>query len=235
MFERADGALDASSSGPRRRPDQELSDVPSLEDLLRLANRNPDIARWQDEITLREERIGLARANGTPNLDVSAGIQRFEEAGDTAFVVGVAIPLPISDRNRGGIMEAERELAGAREERKGAEVKVRAALRRAYHELSSVRQEAVSLSETVLPAARRTYEAASEGYRQGKYGYIQVLDAQRTLIQVRGQRIQAVEAYHKAIAELERLVGTDLESVERTEEGTRPRSGRSDPDAQPIP
>ncbi len=97
----------------------------------------------------------------------------------------------------------------------------------------------MSLSETVLPAARRTYEAASEGYRQGKFGFIQVLDAQRTLVQVRGQRIQALEAYHKAIAELERLIGTDLESVvrsrERSGEGTRPRSDRSDPDAQPIP
>ncbi len=222
-FERADGALD------------ELGDIPPLESLLRLANRNPDIARWQDEITLREERIGLVRANRTPNLNVSAGVQRLAEADETAFIVSVAIPLPISNRNRGAILAAERELHGVRAERRAADVKVRTALRRAYHELSSVRQEAVSLSETVLPAARRAHEAATEGYRQGKFGFLQVLGAQRTLVQVRGQRIQAVEAYHKAIAELERLVGTDLESVERSGEGTRPRSDRSDPGAQPTP
>ncbi len=211
-FERADGTLD------------ELGDIPPLKSLLRLANRNPDIARWRDEMDLRDGRLSLARAHRTPTLNVSAGIQRFAESDDTAFVVSVAIPLSTSNRNRGGILEAEHELAEAREERRAAEVKVGTALRRAYHGLSSVRQEAVSLSETVLPAARRAYEAASEGYRQGKFGYIQVLNAQRTLVQVKGQRIRALEAYHKAVAELERLIGTDLESV-----------GRPDPNARPIP
>lgn len=204
-FERADGALD------------ELSDIPPLDRLLELADRNPDMARWDDEMALREGRLGLEQANRTPNLDVSAGIQRLEEAGDTAFVVGVAIPLPVWNRNRGGIMEAEHELAGAREERKGTEVKVRTALRRAYHGLSSARQEAVSLGDEVLPAARRAFDAAQEGYRQGKFGYLEVLGAQRVFFETRQEYVDALASYRAALAKVERLAGAPLSSASRTD------------------
>ncbi len=226
-FEGADGEL------------SQIEPLPPVEPLIERVAESPGVLRYRDETTAAHARLELEQATAKPNLSVGGGIQRFEESGDSAFTVSVSIPLPLFDRNQGGILEAERELERIREERRAAEVRVRTALRKAYGELATARQSAVSLREKVLPAARRTYEAASEGYRQGKFGFIQVLDAQRTLVQVRGQRIQALEAYHKAIAELERLIGTDLESVvrsrERPGEGTRPHSDQSDPGAQPIP
>lgn len=211
-----------------------IRQIPPLTRLQELVASNPDVARWAAEMDLRRARVDLERANGRSNLGVAAGIQRFEESGDTAFKVGISIPLPLFGRNQGGILEARHELAKAGEERRAARVRVRAALSRAYQELSASRLEAVSLSETILPTARRAYEAAREGYRRGKFGYLEVLNAQRTLIEVGGQRIRALEAYHKAVAELERLIGTELEAVERVGEGDRPRSDGPGPDAQPL-
>lgn len=192
-----------------------LAEIPPLEGLLELASRNPDIARWGDEIALREEQVGLERANGRPNLRVSAGIQRFEETSDSAFVVGVAIPFAAFDRNQGGIAAAEHALAGAREERKSAEVNVRTALRSTYHELSSLRDEALALREKVLPAARRAFDAAQEGYRQGKFGYLDVLRAQSALVETNEEYVEALASYWTALAEVERLIGTRIDDDSR--------------------
>ena len=71
---------------------------------------------------------------------------------------------------------------------------------------------------TVLkgPAAGTAFDAASEGYRQGKFGYLDVLDAQRTLFEARGQFIETLTAYHKAVADIEHLIGERLDAVENT-------------------
>lgn len=49
----------------------------------------------------------------------------------------------------------------------------------------------MALRTNVLPAAQRAFEAATEGYRQGKFGYLEVLDAQRTLFDTRGRYLTA--------------------------------------------
>jgi cobalt-zinc-cadmium efflux system outer membrane protein len=193
-----------------------LAEIPPLEGVLKSALRNPDIARWADEIALNEEQVALERANGRPNLSVSAGIQRFAETNDAAFVVGVAIPLAVFDRNQGGIAAAEHTLAGAREERKSVEVEVRTALRSSYHELASLREEAIALREKVLPAARRAFDAAQEGYRQGKFGYLDVLSAQSALFETNEEYVEALASYWTALAEVERLTGTPIDHDGRT-------------------
>ena len=45
---------------------------------------------------------------------------------------------------------------------------------------------------------------------------LEVLDAQRTLFEARGQYIDALAAYHKAVAEVERLLGEGFEAVPDT-------------------
>ena len=82
-----------------------------------------------------------------------------------------------------------------------------------YAELSSAFAEATTLQNDVLPGAQSAFEAFSEGYRQGKFGFLDVLDAQRTLFEARGRYLEALTAYHRAVADMERLIGEPLEAV----------------------
>jgi cobalt-zinc-cadmium efflux system outer membrane protein len=66
------------------------------------------------------------------------------------------------------------------------------------------------LQQDVLPATHETFQATQEGYRQGKFGFLDVLDAQRTLFETRGQFLEALTAYHQAVADIERLIGEGL-------------------------
>jgi cobalt-zinc-cadmium efflux system outer membrane protein len=135
------------------------------------------------------------------------------EAGAAALVLSFSIPLPVVNRHQGAILEAQHRLAKAGEEGRAADVRVRTALATAYATLTAAFAEATTLRDAIVPGARRVLEATSEGYRQGKFSLLDVLDAQRTLFEARGQYIEALATYHKAVAEAERLLGGELATV----------------------
>lgn len=194
----------------------EIAPVPSAEKLESLISQNPDIARWMSEMVFRRAGIELAKARGIPDLTLSAGVRKFNENNDNAFVFEVSIPLPIFDRNQGGILEAHRRLAKAGEERRSVKLRVINDLAQAYQSLSSAYAEAIALKKYVLLGAQSAFESSREGYRHGKFDYLVVLDAQRTLFETRAQYIEVLNQYHQAVSELERLIGTGLDSLAPT-------------------
>ena len=200
-FSQVNGQLDA------------LAPVPPAEQLTPLLAQNPDVARWAAELRQREAALALEEASRVPDVTLSGGVAYFNETDDGAFIVGVGLPLPLVDRNQGGIAEARAKLAKAREEQRAAEVRAHTELGEACEELASSHEEASALKAEVLPAAQRAFDAAQEGYRQGKFGYLEVLDAQRTLFEARQKLIEALASYHSAVASVERLVGRTLTSA----------------------
>jgi cobalt-zinc-cadmium efflux system outer membrane protein len=183
---------------------------PSLTELRARITENPDLARWASEIAQRQASLALEQSKRVPDITAIAGYRRFTDADRDALVVGLSIPLPVFDRNEGGIAEAENRLAKASEEQRATQAHVSTALAEAYRVLSSAHQEVLTLQAAVLPGAQQTFAAVSEGYRLGKFGYLDVLDAQRTLISASGQHLRALADYHKAIADVERLTGVPL-------------------------
>ncbi|MHC4558816.1 MAG: TolC family protein, partial [Planctomycetota bacterium] len=121
-------------------------------------------------------------------------------------------------RNQGNINEAVYMLAKAKNDRKAVETNTHAALAEAVTKLSSAFSETTVLKSDVLPSAQSAFDAASQGYREGKFEYLDVLDAQRTLFEVRGKYIKALAKYHKSRADAERLIGQDLDGVKNLPE-----------------
>ena len=196
-----------------------VDDLPSSDALLGRAHEAPEIARWSTEMEMYEAAIEMQKAVRIPDVELSGGVKRELENRWDSYVLSVGIPIPLFDRNRGGIREAECNLARGREGRKAAEVAISADLFETYHILSASHKEAVSLASTVLPAAERALEATGEGYRQGKFGYLDVLDAQRTLFEVKAQYIDALESYHESVMRVERIIGCELGDASRDETG----------------
>jgi cobalt-zinc-cadmium efflux system outer membrane protein len=187
--------------------------IPTVEQLANRIFQNPNIARWTVEIAHRSAAIQLERSRRVPDLSIDGGMKHLSESGDVAFILGLSLPLPLFDRNQGAIREAEYNLAKAFEERKSAEVTVRTALATAYSALSAVASTVSSLKNEVLPSAQGTFDAVTEGYRIGKFDFLEMLDAQRTLFDVRSSYIDALAKYHKAVADVERLIGEPLQST----------------------
>ncbi len=157
-------------------------------------------------------RIALERARRIPDVTISAGYKRVTAGGrpDNQAVVGVSIPLPIFDTNRGAIMEATHNAAKAEADLAGEQLEQRLALAQAYAGYENATQEARRLKRDVLPAARDALDAMSRGYALGKFQFLDVLDAQRTLFDAQTRYIRALTDAHLTYAELDRLVGTSL-------------------------
>ncbi len=107
-------------------------------------------------------------------------------------------------------------LAKTEEDRKAVEANLLAALAEASTKLSSSFSEINIIKNDVLPLARSAFDAASQGYREGKFEYLMVLDAQRTFFEVRGRYLKALAGYHKARADVERLIGRNLDSLQNS-------------------
>ncbi len=188
-----------------------LGSLPPLDSLKGHLAQNPDIARWEMEIEMREAAVDLERSAAMPDLAASAGVQTFEATGEDALIFGVAFALPLFDRNQGSIQAARHQLSKAKEEERAAETVVQRGLADAYTELTVSHAEAVTLKRDILPAAQRAFEAVRDGYQQGKFGYLDVLDAQRTMFEVMAKHVESLAAYHKAVVALERLIGRSID------------------------
>ncbi|MBN2129585.1 MAG: TolC family protein [Sedimentisphaerales bacterium] len=192
----------------------QLSPPPPFDRAAERLRENPDLGRWETEERKRRAALRLEKARASPDVTVSGGVQRFEETDDEALIFGLSIPIPIFDRNQGGIAEATANLARTRQRSEAVKVRMQATLSAAVNTLAAAHDETSILRSDVLPTAQQAFDAARRGYEQGKFDYLYVLDAQRTLFETKTQLIDSAEAYHKARADVERLIGRSLDMLE---------------------
>ena len=193
--------------------------IPGLECLRSHLSQSPELAWWEAEIRRREAALGSEKAERVPDVEAAIGWQRFEEDGTGAIALGVAIPLPVFDRNQGNITRAQYEISRAHAERTAAEASLKSRLNQAHAELLSAHGRVAALRSKVVPAMEQAFEAAREGYHQGKFGFLDMLDAQRGLFEARRSLVDALAHYHAARVEVERITGTSTEwlSEQRSE------------------
>jgi len=184
--------------------------APCYEDLLELIDRNPDLARGPDEVEFLEKSVDLEKAEAGSEMEVGFGVRYLAESEDTTYVAELSLPLAIFDRNQGGIERARLEMAAGKEDVRAAEVEAKLLLFQKQRELSSAYAEVCMLRDGALPGAETAFESVSEGYRAGKFNYLDVLDAERTLFETRESYLKALLSYHTAAAEVERIIGGPL-------------------------
>jgi cobalt-zinc-cadmium efflux system outer membrane protein len=188
---------------------------PAIDALTPLLAQNPEIARWETEVAQRQAALNLARAGAIPDVTGGVGYRHFRETenNDHAMLVTASIPLPLFGRNQGEISRARFGVLKAHADRHAAQARLHAQLTEAYQQLASAYEESRSLQNEILPTARRAYEAAETSFKEGKTGYLDVLDAQRTLTDIREQYVEALASYHQAATAVEGLIGQSLSSV----------------------
>ena len=189
----------------------EVHDLPAQEELLAQVEENPDIARWSAEIALREAAVDLSRARAIPNLTVGGGLRRFNATDENAYVFELGLPLPLTDRNQGRRRQARYELEKAKALKRDAETAVHSRLGELYYGLSAHHHAVTTLRDQTLPAARSAFDTAHKAYREGVTDYINVLDAERTLIDTQYQHVASLSEYHQTVIALESLLGVSLD------------------------
>lgn len=176
---------------------------------------NPDVLKLNTALERSKAVFDLERANGVPDPRLVAGLVEIPSAKDRALVVGVSLPIPVFNANRGNIDRARGELSRTEQLGRDAALSLGADLTRAQQQMDSAYVQAQALKTQILPSAQEGFKLAREGYEQGRFPYLEVLDAQRSLFGAKQQQIAALKAYHTARAVLERLTARHAESLKK--------------------
>lgn len=179
-------------------------EAPAPVDMISL-KQGADFQRSSAALDKAQAALSLEQATAIPDPTVSAGVRQFRDSDEKAFVVGVSIPLPVFNMNRGNIERARQEAVKADADRMIALQDGQTKLVEAQQNMQSAYLEATQYKDTVLPEADKAFAQARRGYGAGKFSYLEVLDAQRTLAETRLAYIAALKDYHFNKAEIERL------------------------------
>lgn len=169
----------------------------------------PAIRLAQLDIARRQALSDGERAKRVPDLTLTVGAKRDAELGRTQTVLGFSMPLPVLDSNQGHLLEALRREDQAREMLVATQLRVQAEVAQSTERLRLAREQVLLLRSEVLPLAQSAYDAAVKGYELGKFAFLDVLDAQRTLFQLRQHMLRQTADAHRAAAELDRALGRD--------------------------
>ena len=193
-FDAVDGPFDAGTAA-----------LPPLDALLLKAALNPELLATEAQARTYAARIGAARAARVPNVELSAGVRRFEEGGDFGFVAGASVELPFYTRNMDGVRAAEADAEAARLDAVAARLKSEGRIRQLVAHLDTLAAKTARLKGTVMPVTERALSLVRDAHKQGKAGYLDVLEARRTLVEARLQLIETVTEYARLRIDLGRL------------------------------
>ncbi len=187
--------------------------VPSLEALRgHVPGAHPLLEAAKMRRAAAELELDLAKAERIPDMAFEFTAGRDPE-GDTILEGGLEIPLPIFNRNQAKIARAEIRIRKSELEIQVARNGLLVRLTEAYRTFVAAQERATIYRDEILPKAQKALDQTQEGYRLGKFGHLDLLDAQRTLADARFADAAVVAELNLAATELEMLAGIRLEPI----------------------
>lgn len=137
----------------------------------------PDLLAAQRQVQRADTETRLQRALRTPNITVGGGYQR--NFGANAVVFGVTVPLPISNRNQGGVARADAERRQATNLATATATGVLLDVQQAINAVDVARARVEYIEREYLTPSRESRDIVLAAYRLGTADLIDFLDAQR--------------------------------------------------------
>lgn len=181
-----------------------------LESLIKAIDDNPQLMRWTAIRAQRDGNLLVARLKPIPDVTASVGWRYYSESGESAIRLGVSMPIPVLDRNRGGIREAQENSQKVHAERSVNRLALIAVVAKAHDTAMSQLQQLDMLRKTVLPNARQALATIEAGYSQGRFTVLEILDAYRTVHDAELMEHDALTSFYTAIATIEGLTASPI-------------------------
>ena len=175
-----------------------------------LAHRN-DLKSLQLNAQLTESELRLSKAANIPDLSVGALAER--SVGESAFGVKFSIPLPLFNRNRAEINATKAQQQVDTAQINNSEKQIVQEVMAAFLSLSTTQKMLTFYEGDSLKLLNENIKLTRTAYELGETELLEVILMQNEFIKTRFAYLDALAAYHKALAELEAAVGTSLESV----------------------
>jgi cobalt-zinc-cadmium efflux system outer membrane protein len=178
-------------------------------------NARPDIRAKRFTFSQRESDLKLAKAYRIPDVTIGAGYAIQGSRGPDnpgQFALSAGIPLPLFNRNQGGILQAEVALQSAEAEVNKTVNLVENEVEVAYRNLLQSRRLVEAYVGGVLEDARSTLTIVERAYERGGATILDLLDAARTSRTIQQNYIEALFNYQHHLFQLESAVGQEIRS-----------------------
>lgn len=174
-----------------------------------------DLLAARAGIHVAHSELQVTRRERMPDIDISVGVSHNSEVLNEeapapeyiGYTVGVGIPLPVSNLNRGSVRAAQLREQQAELEADDLEMQVKAEVVCAYNSYQAARARAKNFSTTLMDNARQVLDGKLYAYRRGETPLLEVLNAQHTYNEIREAYAQCLHDCMVALAELHRAAG----------------------------
>ncbi len=183
----------------------------SLQELEAIAfSRRPELRAAVLTAELSGTSLALAKSEFLPDIMVSYRRRNDPMRGRTSdAVLGLSIPLWFW-KPAAMVAEASAEKRMAEAELEAAKLMTASDVRSAFTRARTARRLADSYRTSLLPQAESALTVSEASYRAGKTGFLDLLDAQRSLLSFKLEYYQYLAGYEQRAAELERVIGEEL-------------------------
>lgn len=170
----------------------------------RLAD-NPALRDLALDTRAAQARERVAATAARPDITWHVGVRRLAAINDNALIAGVSLPLGSAGRSALGVARsmAETEAADARLEAQQADARQR--LFTAYQELIHARTAFEAHRDRMIPKAEAALALTRKGFEAGRFSFVALSQAQRTLLELRRAQIDAAVRYHTLLTDIERM------------------------------
>lgn len=182
------------------------ADYASLRDAVIVSN--PEIKRSQAELARSERQVDVERNQVLPSVTVRLAHET--EPDIQATRAGIALSVPLWDRRRGPIDEAQALVIRSRSELELRRFALAQSFDAAWQQYLGALGAVQAMEGGILGQARTVVDIAEAAYRFGERGILEYLDARRQFRAIRGELIVARFELYAALTELERLAARDI-------------------------
>ncbi len=207
-FDAVDDLLSTSFAATKAVPSEGADAVVGLA----LASR-PDLDAVRRERDRARTGIRLQEALRTPSFSVGAGLKR--DFGSNGLVVTFGVPLPLANRNQGGVARAGAEERQAAAQLAAAEIRVTLEVQEALNAVDVSRRRLNYVEGEYLKNAQEARDIVLASYRTGAATLIDYMDAQRALREALRTQNRARFDYRISLFQYEAAVGSPSEPVRK--------------------
>lgn len=180
------------------------------EQLLEQLPNNPTYRLLAENVAIAENKVQLAKAEAVPDIEIEGGIRQFQETDDYAYFLNISIPLPLFDRNQGGITEARETLNQTKKEKEAGVLELRTNLMTAISRLEGIWQNYLAVRDIIVPASEKVFTSVQKAYRLGEQDYLELLEAQRSLLKARNEHLELLSEFWQLKLEVASIIGQPL-------------------------
>lgn len=186
-------------------PFYEIKEPPSFEQCLADLCNQPEIVQSLYHTMKAQKNWKLEKANRIPDVTFQVGYKANYEESNHGLMAGISIPIPLFDQNGGNVKSAYYEMLKTGDLGRQLWLVLESRLSISHEDAIRAYDEAKRIEQRSLPSANKAFELAQKGYQEGKFEYLDVLDAERTLFDVKERYIQALVNYHTRQADIDYL------------------------------